>query len=140
LFIVGDGHQRIYGKNKVVLGECGIDIRGRSSRLKVNYRTTDETRKVAVGVLEGVTVDDLDGGEDGQAYYHALMHGPAPAIRNFASMAEQVEQVLEDLRDNQMAADACCVIARTGRELQAIQAEFETRGQPCHLLDGDGAT
>src|SRR5690606_12907481 len=47
LFIVGDGHQRIYGKNKVVLGQCGIDIRGRSSRLKVNYRTTDETRKVA---------------------------------------------------------------------------------------------
>lgn len=140
LFIVGDGHQRIYGKNKVVLGQCGIDIRGRSSRLKVNYRTTDETRKVAVGVLEGVTVDDLDGGEDSQAYYHSLMHGPTPAIRNFASMAEQVEQVLEDLRDNQLAADACCVIARTRRELQAIQAEFETRGQPCHLVDGDGAT
>lgn len=139
LFIVGDGHQRIYGKNKVVLGQCGIDIRGRSSRLKVNYRTTDETRKVAVGVLEGVTVDDLDGGEDSQAYYHSLMHGPAPAIRTFAGMAGQVGQVLEDLRDNQLAADACCVIARTRRELQAIQAEFETRGQSCHLLDGDGA-
>jgi mRNA-degrading endonuclease RelE of RelBE toxin-antitoxin system len=37
LFVVGDGHQRIYGKNKVVLGQCGIDIRGRSSRLKINY-------------------------------------------------------------------------------------------------------
>ncbi len=64
LFIVGDGHQRIYGKNKVVLGQCGIDIRGRSSRLKVNYRTTDETRKLAVSILEGVEVDDLDGGQD----------------------------------------------------------------------------
>lgn len=140
LFIVGDGHQRIYGRNKVVLGQCGIDIRGRSSRLKVNYRTTDETRKVAVGVLEGVSVDDLDGGEDSQAFYHSLMHGPAPAIRSFSTMAEQVSQVLHDLQDNGLAADACCVIARTRRELQAIQAEFESLGQRCHLLDGDGAS
>lgn len=137
---MGDGHQRIFGRNKVVLGQCGIDIRGRSSRLKVNYRTTDETRKVAVGVLEGVSVDDLDGGEDSQAFYHSLMHGPAPAIRSFSSMAEQVSQVLQDLQDNGLAADACCVIARTRRELQAIQAEFESRGQRCHLLDGDGAS
>ena len=64
LFIVGDGHQRIYGRNKVVLGQCGIDIRGRSARLKVNYRTTDETRRLAVSILEGVEVDDLDGGRD----------------------------------------------------------------------------
>ncbi|MBU0922226.1 MAG: UvrD-helicase domain-containing protein [Pseudomonadota bacterium] len=140
LFIVGDGHQRIYGKNKVILGQCGIDIRGRSARLKVNYRTTDETRRVAVGVLEGVSVDDLDGGEDSQVYYHSLMHGPTPAIKSFSSMAEQVGQVLQDLHENELTADACCVIARTRRELQAIQAEFENRGQRCHLLDGDGAT
>ena len=30
LFIAGDGHQRIYGGRRVVLGRCGIDIRGRS--------------------------------------------------------------------------------------------------------------
>src|SRR5690554_843634 len=140
LFIVGDGHQRIYGKNKVVLGQCGIDIRGRSARLKVNYRTTDETRKLAVSILEGVEVDDLDGGQDSQQFYHSLMHGPAPAIKSFSSMAEQVSQVLHDLQDNGLAADACCVIARTRRELQAIQAEFESLGQRCHLLDGDGAS
>jgi len=137
LFIVGDGHQRIYGKNKVVLGQCGIDIRGRSSRLKVNYRTTDETRQVAVSVLEGVSVDDLDGGEDTQAYYHSLMHGPSPSIRSFASMTEQVQQVKEDLLANDLAADNCCVIARTRKELVEIQAEFVNRGQRCHMLDRD---
>ena len=136
-FIVGDGHQRIYGKNKVVLGQCGIDIRGRSSRLKVNYRTTDETRQVAVSVLEGVSVDDLDGGEDTQAYYHSLMHGPSPSIRSFASMTEQVQQVIEDLLANDLAADNCCVIARTRKELVEIQAEFVNRGQRCHMLDRD---
>jgi len=39
LFIVGDPHQRIYGK-PVVLSRCGIDIRGRSKKLRINYRTT----------------------------------------------------------------------------------------------------
>ena len=34
LFIAGDGHQRIYGRRRVVLGRCGIDIRGRSRKLR----------------------------------------------------------------------------------------------------------
>jgi len=40
LFVVGDAHQRIY-RLRVVLGRCGINIKGRGRRLKINYRTTD---------------------------------------------------------------------------------------------------
>ena len=139
LFIVGDGHQRIYGKNKVVLGQCGINIRGRSARLKVNYRTTDETRKLAVNILEGVTVDDLDGGEDTQAYYHSLMHGPAPEVRCFESMDEQAEAILAAIKENGLAPEACCVIARTRREVNELKSALESRQQVCHLLDGRSA-
>ena len=74
LFIVGDGHQRIY-RRKTALSQCGIRIVGRSRKLKINYRTTEETRKFACAVLEGVEVDDLDGGVDGQQDYRSLMHG-----------------------------------------------------------------
>lgn len=140
LFIVGDGHQRIYGKNKVILGQCGIDIRGRSSRLKVNYRTTDETRKVAVSVLEGVSVDDLDGGDDTNTYYHSLMHGPNPVIGCFAGMDEQVRKVMLDLQANNLAPENCCVIARTRKELLEVQATFESCGQRCHILDRDSVS
>lgn len=136
LFIVGDGHQRIYGKNKVVLGQCGIDIRGRSSRLKVNYRTTDETRKVAVGILEDVKVDDLDGGDDSQQFYHSLMHGPVPEVRCFSGMDEQVDAILAAIGENNLAPEACCVIARTHRELNELKASLESRQQLCHQLDG----
>ncbi|HSH56344.1 MAG TPA: UvrD-helicase domain-containing protein [Halomonas sp.] len=139
LFIVGDGHQRIYGKNKVVLGQCGINIRGRSARLKVNYRTTDETRKLAVSVLDGVEVDDLDGGQDSQQFYHSLMHGPAPEVRCFDSMGEQAEAILAAIRDNGLAPEACCVIARTHRELAELKSTLESRRQPCHQLDGRSA-
>lgn len=135
LFIVGDGHQRIYGKNKVVLSQCGIDIRGRSSRLKVNYRTTDETRKLAVSILEGVEVDDLDDGLDTQQYYHSLMHGPSPEIRCFNTLDEQSEAIINQIKNHEFIPEACCVIARTNKELQLIKHSLESLQQPCHQLD-----
>jgi DNA helicase IV len=53
LFIVGDPHQRIYGR-PLVLGQCGINVRGRSRKLRINYRTTEETRAWATAVLQGI--------------------------------------------------------------------------------------
>jgi len=32
IFIVGDAHQRIY-RHKIVLGQCGINIKGRGKRV-----------------------------------------------------------------------------------------------------------
>ena len=61
LFVVGDGHQRIYGRNKVVLGRCGIDVRGRSRKLRLNYRTTEETRSWAARLLAGRACDRRPG-------------------------------------------------------------------------------
>ena len=40
IFIVGDAHQRIY-RNKAVLSKCGINVRGRARKLRINYRTTE---------------------------------------------------------------------------------------------------
>ncbi len=53
LFIVGDGHQRIY-RRRVSLGQAGVKIVGRSRKLYINYRTTDEIRRFAVALLQGV--------------------------------------------------------------------------------------
>lgn len=52
LFIVGDAHQRIYG-HQVVLSRCGIDIRGRGRKLRINYRTTEELKNWAEGCSRG---------------------------------------------------------------------------------------
>ena len=76
LFFVGDGHQRIYSRNRAVMSKCGIDIRGRSKKLYLNYRTTDEIRRQAVAFLEGCEVDDLDDGHDETRRYKSLSHGP----------------------------------------------------------------
>jgi hypothetical protein len=47
MFIVGDVHHRIYD-NHVSLARVGVDVRGRSKRLTVNYRTTQEILTLAV--------------------------------------------------------------------------------------------
>jgi superfamily I DNA/RNA helicase len=93
LFFVGDGHQRIYPRNKAAMSRSGIDIRGRARKLYINYRTTDEIRRQAVALLEGVAVDDLDDGTDDNARYKSLSHGPAPILESCPSREALVERV-----------------------------------------------
>jgi len=90
MFIVGDAHQRIYG-HKVVLGQCSIKIIGRSKKLKLNYRTTDEIRKWAVALLHGESIDDMDDGIDSNSDYKSLYHGPAPLIKHFDNYEDEVK-------------------------------------------------
>ncbi len=123
MFIVGDGHQRIYGRNKVVLTKCGIDIRGRSKKLKINYRTTEEIRNAAVALLEGVAVDDLDGESDNQRLYKSLTHGEKPLFKHFDSFKEQVEFIAEYVTNEIKQGTTpshICITARTNHEIDLI--------------------
>jgi hypothetical protein len=113
LMFVGDGHQRIYAKNKATMSSCGIDIRGRAKKLYLNYRTTEEIRREAVSLLEGIEVDDLDGGSDEIARYKSLLHGPKPERIQGASMEAIrdgirgfIEQCLADNRDSKVGVMA----------------------------------
>jgi len=118
LFLVGDGHQRIYGP-KATLGSCGIEIRGRSRRLKVNYRTTEQIRDVAVAVLEGIEIDDLDGGLDTMNGYRSIRSGPEPEIELFASEADEAKFLIDKIREwsKSVAPEEICIAARTGKLL-----------------------
>jgi len=113
LMFVGDGHQRIYAKNKATMSRCGIDIRGRAKKLYLNYRTTEEIRREAVSLLENVEVDDLDGGSDEISRYKSLLRGPEPERIQGASMESIrdgirafIEQCLEDNRDSKVGVMA----------------------------------
>jgi len=62
----------------VVLTRPGIEIHGRSRRVRVNYRTTDEVPPWAVARLAGCAVDGLDGELDTLKGYRSLTHGAQP--------------------------------------------------------------
>lgn len=119
LFLVGDGHQRIYGQ-PVSLGSCGIAIRGRGRRLKLNYRTTEQIRNRAVAVLEGRSVDDLDGGIDSLKGYRSLRSGPVPEALHFVTEAEEAKFIVDRVRswlDAGVSGDSICLAARTGAQI-----------------------
>lgn len=134
LFIVGDAHQRIYGRNKVVLGKCGINIRGRSHKLKINYRTTDEIRSWAVRLLDGRNIDDLDGGEDTNSLYKSLTHGEAPILEQFESPEDQAGFIKALLDESKDPKSHFCVVARTNREVSSIQEKLESLGVKTTLI------
>lgn len=135
-FIVGDAHQRIY-RYKVVLSRCGINIRGRSKKLKINYRTTEETRKWAVKLLEDRAIDDLDGGLDPQKGYKSLLHGESPEVRNFNSFTEEVEYItvyLKDLTKEGVDVNTVCLVTRTNDLLKQYEAALQERDIKTYLV------
>lgn len=136
LFIVGDAHQRIY-RHKVVLGRCGINIIGRGRKLRINYRTTDETRKWAVSLLTGLTIDDLDGGVDNQKGYKSLLHGIAPQIMNFESFEVEVEYIIACLKQIKAKGEllrGTCLVARTHSLLKQYESDLKQKGIDTYFI------
>ncbi len=134
LLIVGDAHQRIYGK-KATLGKCGINVMGRSSKLKLNYRTTEKIRKRAVALLEGVSVDDLDGATDDNKGFRSLVVGVEPNETRFKSFAKEMDAVVEAIlgwqkSDGRDFADYA-VLVRRRNDVKAVKEALRERGMKC---------
>jgi hypothetical protein len=94
LCMAGDGHQRIY-RAKFPMSRAGIDVRGRSRRLKINYRTSEQIRKYAQAILNGVEIDDLDGNVASIDGDHSVFKGPEPKMVPCVSMEEEAKVVVE---------------------------------------------
>lgn len=130
LFIVGDSHQRIY-KNKAVLSQCGINIRGRSSYLRINYRTTEEIRKFAFGLLNGVSFDDLDENYDNGRECQSLTHGDLPEINEFTTPEEELTFIVSKIRELEskgVEMKNICIVARTHRLLDNYIVGLQREG------------
>ncbi len=136
IFIVGDARQRIY-RRKAVLSQCGIRIVGRSSILRINYRTTEEIRRRAVAVLEGVGFDDLDGGSDDDPKAQSLLHGQDPEVKGFKSQDDELSYIvgeIHNLAENEVDLRDVCIVARTRKLLSAYAHYLQKEGIPvCEL-------
>lgn len=130
LFIVGDAHQRIYGR-RAGMSACGINVRGRSKRLRLNYRTTQEIRAWAVSVLEGVSVDDLDEGTDTLRGYISLMHGAAPELVGWRSEAEELDGLVAWVRalpEDQIRLSDIGVLCARRTDADRVQGALRASG------------
>ncbi|MEY8252548.1 MAG: 3'-5' exonuclease, partial [Colwellia sp.] len=137
IFIVGDGHQRIY-RRKTAMSSCGIKIVGRSRKLKINYRTTEQTRKFAVSILEDIAIDDLDGNLDTSHDYRSLTQGDVPNIKEYSSLeaeAEGIANEIKTLKKSGIELKDICIVARINRQLDQISSMIITKGIETHKID-----
>ncbi|MFY1615889.1 UvrD-helicase domain-containing protein [Micromonospora sp. WMMD736] len=131
LFITGDPHQRIYD-SRVSLNALGISVAGRSSRLRVNYRSTEEILAWSAGVLVGTRIEDLGGdGDDSLVGYRSLLHGKRPHAAGYptsqAEIAALVERVREWLEQGVAVSDVA-VCARFNTTLGDVQEALAAAG------------
>jgi len=142
LFFVGDGHQRIYTRNRAAMSKCGIDIRGRSRKLYLNYRTTDEIRRAAVALLEGCGVDDLDDGHDETRRYKSLSHGPVPLVMDAKAMEQAIELAIAHVKkwredDAGGQINSTCVIASSQAVRDSLAKQFTVAGYAISVIDAN---
>jgi hypothetical protein len=142
LFFVGDGHQRIYHRHKAAMSRSGIDIRGRARKLYINYRTTDEIRRQAVALLEGVEVDDLDDGADDNSRYKSLSHGPAPIMESCPSredLVKRIKAILADWGVVPAAVDlgATCIMAESRSARDQLMSAMRSAGYAVESIEAD---
>ncbi len=139
IFIVGDAHQRIY-QRRATMKACGIDVVGRSTRLKVNYRTSNEIRNWATRILEGLAIDDMDGAIDTLAGATSRFHGPEPVLVSGGSVTEEMQKAvrwISDLAASGVNPEEICVLARSRNAVERARQEIVKGGFGVHILDGD---
>lgn len=137
LFFVGDGHQRIYTRNRASMSASGIDIRGRSRKLYLNYRTTEEIRRLAVAILEGCEVDDLDEGSDEVKRYKSLSHGPAPKTLEYPHLEQALSSLPPLLKKSLQEKRSVCVIVPTKHDASTVLSSLKAEKISATILGSD---
>ncbi|MBA4491467.1 3'-5' exonuclease [Paracoccus sp. S1E-3] len=78
LFFAGDLGQRIF-QQPFSWKALGLDVRGRSFTLRINYRTSHQIRTHADRLLPS-TVSDVDGNTEGRRGTVSMFDGPPPMV------------------------------------------------------------
>jgi superfamily I DNA/RNA helicase len=131
LFIAEDTHQRIYGQH-VVLSRYGIKITGRSRRLTLNYRTTQQNLNYALGILEGGLYLDSEDAPETDHGYRSSRKGPQPYALPASGVADQYEKVAGLLKqwieDAHIRPETIAILTRTNKQASEVRSQLAERG------------
>jgi hypothetical protein len=140
LFFAGDLGQRIFQPPFSWLSQ-GVDVRGRSTTLKVNYRTSHQIRRRA-DLLLPLQVRDVDGLEEGRKGTISVFEGPEPDVRLFDDEAKEIAFVgawiAERIADG-ISPDEIMVLVRSVEQLDRAKSAAKASGQKWASLATKGA-
>jgi mRNA-degrading endonuclease RelE of RelBE toxin-antitoxin system len=130
LFLCGDSGQRIY-KPAFSWLSLGIDIRGRSSNLQVNYRTTEQIRRFA----DQIVATSLDGstGEPEIRSSVSLLQGTVPEVLVAQNQAAEVKLISKWLVETVRSGVQPAEIAVFGRTEAIIRKRAEAALADCGM-------
>ncbi len=141
LFFAGDLGQRIF-QPPFSWKALGIDIRGRSRTLRINYRTSHQIRQQADRLL-GPELSDVDGITETRQGTISIFNGPKPTIMILESPEAEIVSVSQWISDRM--ADGIMphelgVFVRSSNELDRARSAVSSAGHPFIVLDENVST
>jgi len=136
LFFAGDLGQRIF-QQPFSWKVLGVDVRGRSRTLRVNYRTSHQIRTQADRLL-GLVVTDVDGNSEDRSDTVSVFNGPRPMIRMFRDEAEEITGVgswVAECAAAGMLPHEIGVFVRSAAQLGRAQDAVKKSGLAFKILD-----
>ncbi|WP_394428864.1 UvrD-helicase domain-containing protein [Streptomyces sp. SGAir0957] len=146
MFLVGDPHQRIYD-SRVSLSSLGINVRGRTSRLRLNYRSTEEILRWSASLLDGQSVgrlgedDEQDGGRDSLRGYRSQLHGRVPTAHGYTSQDDELRALVQQVRtwidEDGVKPSEVAVCARFNTMVDAVITRLRRERVPAVAVKDD---
>lgn len=136
LFFAGDLGQRIF-QQPFSWKSLGIDIRGRSRTLRVNYRTSHQIRTQADRLL-APALADIDGNSEDRSDTVSVFNGPPPEIRLFASKSQEIEAVagwIAEQTRSGLHPHEFGLFVRSAEQLGRVKTAADKAGLPFVILD-----
>ncbi|MCX6848366.1 MAG: UvrD-helicase domain-containing protein [Verrucomicrobia bacterium] len=136
LFFAGDLGQRIF-QQPFSWKTLGVDVRGRSKTLQINYRTSHQIRMQADQLL-GPQVSDVDGNAEDRKGTVSVFNGPAPVMSTSKSADAEGEAVASWLREQMrqnVQPHEIGIFVRSAAEIARAIAAAKLAELPHKLLD-----
>jgi superfamily I DNA/RNA helicase len=136
LFFAGDLGQRIFQQPFSWKG-LGVDVRGRSRTLRVNYRTSHQIRTQADRLL-GPAVTDVDGNSEDRSDTVSVFNGPPPTIKSLKNEDDEIKTVGGWIAEQVKAGvvpHEFGVFVRSAAQLDRAQAAVKAAGLAFKVLD-----
>jgi superfamily I DNA/RNA helicase len=137
LFFAGDLGQRIF-QQPFSWKALGVDVRGRSTTLKINYRTSHQIRAHADRLLAG-SVSDVDGNTEERKGTTSVFNGPLPVIRGYDNVEAEAAGVAgwlsERIGADKLLPHEIGIFVRSAAELNRARKAIEGAGLKAQILD-----
>ena len=136
LFFTGDLGQRIF-QTPFSWTSLGVEIRGRSHSLKINYRTSHQIRRQADKLLNK-KIGDVDGNEEDRSGTVSVFNGPNPITTVCNNIKDENELVASWIK-NQLEAGATPgeigIFVRSDNEVNRAEKIGQMLDIPFSVLD-----